>query len=182
MTNLFASLLLSAAVALSATTAFAQATKPAAGKSVSGTDKKFVKDVADLQVQILHLTDLTSREESPGGPAVKALTKPLAADLNTGYGELGTLAQAKGAPMPETKKDAMEKKTIEGLQKAKPTEFDKLFLKSLEKDVKKLNTMVEGGAKSLTDAELKGWAEKWAPKLKTHYEAIGQAENEGKKK
>ncbi len=182
MRKLIPSLLLSVAVVLSAATALAQSSKPAGGKSLQSGDKKFVKDAAEAQVEILHLTELTGREESPGSPGLKALTKPLATDLTAAYGEIGTIGQAKGAEMPETKKGSGEKRAIEQLKKAKPEEFDKGFLKMLTKETKKYSSLVENGAKSLSDTELKGWAEKWAPKFKAHHEALDKLEEEESKK
>jgi putative membrane protein len=158
------------------------ATKSAPAKQLSSGDKKFVKDAAESQLEILDRTNLTSRDESPGSPGLKVLTKALATDLTTAWGELGGIAQARGGTMPDTAKSGATKRDLEALQKADAAKFDKLFLKALVKDTKKLSSVVESGAKSVQDPELKGWAAKWAPGFKTHHEAIDKAESEESKK
>jgi putative membrane protein len=165
------------ALALGATTAFAE-TKP----SLQTNDKKFVKDAAEASIAVLHMTEVVAREGSMGGEPVKTVCKAFSADLNVAWGELGTIAQAKGAELPKTDTAAGEKRQIEQMKKLSTDKFDKAFLKSLVKDTKKVAKVVEDGAKNVQDPELKAWAAKWAPSFKTHHEAVDQLENSESKK
>ena len=109
MRNLFPSLFLCAAVTLGASFSSVAAEK-ATGKPITSNDKKFIKDAGEAMVGVLHHTELVVRDTSPGGDEIKAAAKPLATDVNTAWGELGTLAQGrvdsgKQVEMPKHKHD-----------------------------------------------------------------------------
>jgi predicted outer membrane protein len=152
-------------------------------RPMASGDKKFVKDAGDAMIGVLHLTELVIRDTSPGGDEIKTASKPLSTDLNTAWGELGTIAQGKGTEMPKTDATGTEKHALEQLKKSPTDKFDKAYLKDLTKETKKLARVTNEGAKQLQDAELKAWAEKWAPGFKAHDEKVAALEkSEGKKK
>lgn len=180
MRNSLFSLLLGATVALS-TSAFAE-TK-AGAKSLSSSDKQFVKSVGEAALGVLHLTEVVApREGSPGSETTKAAGKTFATDVNTAWGELGAIA-TDPKDLPKTDPSATEKRAIADMKKLSPDKFEKAFLKSLEKESKRLAKHTEDGAKQVQSPELKAWAEKWAPSFKTHHEEIDKLEAaEAKKK
>ncbi len=178
---------LAIASVLTAASASAQTATPApkasgsAKSSLSSSDKKFVKDAGEAQLAILHFTELTRRPENPGGEELKKLNGKMGTDLNLAWGELGSAA--KGTELPKTEPSASEKSTLEKLKKTDADKFDKLFLKSLTKETKKATQIFEMAAKSVQDADLKAFAAKWQPTVKTFHDDAERLEAEaGKKK
>lgn len=160
----------------------------AAGSSASATaksrlssaEKKFVKDAGEAQLAILHLTDLTRRPEGPGSEPLKEMNKKLGAELNVAWGELSTAA--KGTELPKTDFSTGEKAMLDKLRKMEGDKFDKAFLKVFAKESKKAAQVFEMGEKSVKDAELKSFAQKWGPTLKNAQDAAETMDAEADKK
>jgi predicted outer membrane protein len=185
---------IAALVTLATSPAFGQATgTAAAGSSASGTakapttlsssEKKFVKDAGEALLPILHLTEISRRPEQPGSEDLKKFIGKLGTELNSAWGELGTIAQAKGAELPKTDVTGSEKTTLDKLRKTDADKFDKAFLKVFTKETKKAAQTYETAEKNLRDVELKSFAQKWAPALaKANEEADKMEAEAGKKK
>src|SRR4051812_7409259 len=70
------------------------AAKKAATSHSSG-DKQLVKQAADAQMGVLHMTELFAGQTPPGSDPVQATGKKIGADLNKSWGELAQIAQAR---------------------------------------------------------------------------------------
>lgn len=94
--------------------------------------------------------------------------------------ELTTLATAKGLTLPD-KLDKEHQGKIDKLTKLDGEAFDKAYVTEMVAAHKKAVSLFETASKSLKDDELKGFAEKTLPILKTHLEhAQGAAGEHGK--
>ncbi len=158
-------LALAAAVLVSAGSLFAAETK----SSLNATDEKFVKAAAMDGKNEVRLGQLGAGKADD--KAVKEIAEMMVKDHSAANAELETLAKSKGVEL-SVANDPKADKIIAGLEKESGKDFDKAFLKQLEKDHKKDVSAFESAAKDAKDGELKAWVEKTLPTLKSHLQHV----------
>lgn len=177
---LAAALLATATLATAQTEAPAPAPAPAAPaapaakpKPLAEPEKKFVKDAAEAHLIEQKLTSVAKTAAKSEG--AKSVGAKISGDLTKSWEEFATVTMAKGAQL-MTEIKASDKASAERMGKLEGEKFDKEFLKDIGKEAKKTAKIFETASKSLKDPELKAFAEKWLPTLKTHADEIEKAE------
>ena len=155
--------------------AVAPATPAPKAKPLAEPEKKFVKDAAEGHLIEQKLTGLAKKSASSEG--AKKVGAKIAADHAKSWEEFATVSMAKGAQLSMELK-ASDKSGAERMGKLEGEKFDKEFLKDIGKEAKKLARVFETGSKSMKDPELKAFAEKWVPTLKSHADDVEKAEKE----
>ena len=131
---------------------------------------------------LIHLGEVMRGPTPPGSAALQKLASATTKAMNEAWGEVGTIALAKGGEMPPTVQTPAEKKELGEIRKQTGDKFDKAYLKAYQKEAKRANTAFTAGSKFAQDAELKAVFAKFQPILaKLEADAIA-AEAEGKKK
>ena len=155
--------------------AVAPATPAPKAKPLAEPEKKFVKDAAEAHLVEQKLT--TVAKTAAKSESAKKVSAKVAGDLGKSWEEFATIAMAKGAQLTMELK-ASDKASADRMGKLEGEKFDKEFLKDLGKEAKRTAKMFETASKSLKDPELKAFAEKWVPTLKSHADDIEKAEKE----
>jgi len=162
----------------------APATASTLAPRLGEVEKKFIKDFVE---QHLVEQDLVGRargkeqaavrdtKPTPLSPAVSGLQKKMFNELTASWTELATVSQAKKVEIPTAAKpkDLTDSAAV---AKLPPDKFDKEFLKVLAKEAKKTDLILTTATKSVRDAELKAFVDKWAPTFKAHLAEIETAE------
>jgi hypothetical protein len=174
-------LAVSAQAPAAATPAPAAAT-PAKKTPLSSADKQLIKSAAEPQLGLIHLGEIMRGPTPPGSAAVQKLAATTVKSMNDAWGEVGTIALAKGGEMPPTVQSASEKKEIAELKKAAADKFDKAYLKAFEKEAKRANAAFTSGSKFAQDAELKAVFAKYQPIVAKIEADAAAAEADTKKK
>ena len=153
--------------------AVAPATPAAKPKPLAEPEKKFVKDAAEAHLIEQKLTSVAKAAAKSEG--AKSVGAKISGDLTKSWEEFATVAMAKGAQL-MTEIKASDKASAERMGKLEGERFDKEFLKDMGRETKKTAKIFETASKSLKDPELKAFAEKWLPTLKTHADEVEKAE------
>lgn len=109
---------------------------------------------------------------------VKAFGSMMVKDHSAANQELMSLASSRGITLP-TELPADMKKHLDGMRNMKGKQFDNHYVSMMLSDHKKDVGEFEKQSNSANDAELKSWAAKTLPVLKTHLDSI-QAINKAK--
>lgn len=109
---------------------------------------------------------------------VKAFGSMMVKDHSAANQELMSLASSRGITLP-TELPAGMKKHLDGMRNMKGKQFDNHYVSMMLSDHKKDVGEFEKQSNSANDAELKSWAAKTLPVLKTHLDSI-QAINKAK--
>ncbi|WP_395748885.1 DUF4142 domain-containing protein [Prosthecobacter sp.] len=136
---------------------------------LKASDEKFVKMAgADGMAEVKIATLGTQKAERTD---VKDLATMLVADHTKANAELTSLAESKKVQLSAviTPKAA---KAFEDLEKVSGKDFDKAFLKQLEKDHKACISNFEDAEKNAEDADVKSWATKTLPTLRAHLDKV----------
>ncbi len=147
-------------------------------------DRKFIKDFVEqhlLEQELVNkargkeMSAVRDSKPSPLAPAVSALYKKLHSELTASWTELATLSQGKKVEISTT---AKPKDLADAAAVAKMTgeKFDKEFVKTIGKETKKTDLLLSNAAKSVRDAEVKAFIDKWAPAFKAHVTEAESAE------
>jgi putative membrane protein len=165
---------------------FAQA--PAAGSTpvprLAEADKKFIKDFVEQHLAEQALVEKARGKEmsmvrdnkpSPLAPGVSTLYKKLHKELTTSWTELATLSQAKKVEITTTAKPA-DASAAAAVGKLSGEKFDAEFVKTIGKEAKKADTLLTTAGKTVRDAEVKAFIDKWAPTYKAHLTDIDTTE------
>ncbi|MDB6072791.1 MAG: outer membrane protein-like protein [Verrucomicrobiaceae bacterium] len=137
--------------------------------SLNSTDEKFVKEAAmhgKAEVRISQLGIGKADDK-----AVKEIAEQMVKDhtmLNT---ELETLAKSKGVDL-SVAGDPKADKAIANLEKESGKDFDKAFLKELQKGHKDTISAFESESKDGKDSEIKAWVDKSLPTIRGHLDHI----------
>ena len=140
---------------------------PAAKSQLSAGDEKFVKTAGADGLAEVKLGELA--RDKANGPGVKEFGEMMASDHGKANEELKELAMKKGVTLPD-KLEAKHQQTADKLGKLSGEAFDKAYAAEMVKAHKSAVSLFEGEAKSGKDADLKAFAEKTLPTLKTHLE------------
>ena len=109
---------------------------------------------------------------------VKAFGSMMVSDHSKANAELMALASAKGITLPAAL-PATEQKHVDDMGKLKGKDFDNHYMSMMLSDHKKDVAEFEKEASNATDPDLKAWAAKTLPTLKTHLDSA-QAINKAK--
>jgi putative membrane protein len=141
------------------------------GQGLSSQDRKFMQDAAKGGMKEVHMGHMGL--EKGTSPGVKEFSQHLINDHTKGNEELTALAKQKSVTLP-----ADDPKSADSSSVAKKTgaDFDKAFAKDMVEDHQKDIAEFEKEAKSGSDPDVKNWANKTLPTLRSHLmEAQGLA-------
>ncbi len=138
-------------------------------KNVSSADKEFMDKAAQGGMEEVQLGQMAASKAQNAD--VKAFGQKMVQDHSNANTELKSIATQKGATLP-TEVSAKQKEDMDKLSKLSGAAFDKEYVKMMvadhEKDVADFQKQSDSG----TDAELKSFATKTLPTLKSHLEMI----------
>jgi putative membrane protein len=136
-------------------------TAPAQG--LSAQDRQFMMDVAKGGMTEVHVAQMGI--EHGMNPAVKSFSQRLVNDHTKANQELIALAKTKSVQLP-----ADDPKMASSMPIAKKTgpDFDKEFAKMMVDDHQKTITLFEKEASTGSDPDVKSWASKTLPTLRSH--------------
>jgi len=132
---------------------------------LSASDYRFVENAARGGMEEVQLGRLA--QEKGVNQSVRSFGERMVADHTKANEELKKIAAQKGAMIP-TRLSHHEQSTIEELQKASGGEFDRTYANAMVKDHGTDVKEFERASKSLTDPDLKAFAQKTLPTLQDH--------------
>lgn len=132
------------------------------------TDVKFVKHEAAAGMAVVKLAELGVQKAHSAG--VKTFAETLVTDHTAANTELKALAVTKGVEL-STVIDPKEAETFQKLEKTSGADFDKHFLSEVVSGHKKCVSAFEEATTESKDAEVKAFAVKLLPALKSHLAA-----------
>ncbi len=150
----------------------------AAGVAVDEDDAKFAVNAANGGMAEVALGKLAQGKATD--PKVKEFANMMVTDHTKANDELMALAKTKNITLPDSV-SADEKKNMEDLSKKSGKDFDKAYVDMMVDDHKKDVKEFEDATQSLKDADVKAFATKTLPVLKTHLDHIN-AIHDGMKK
>lgn len=142
---------------------------------LAGEDTTFAKEAASAGLMEVELGNLA--QQNAANPRVKSFGQMMVRDHSTANNELKSLAMAKNMMLP----DSMMKKHrdhVESMRKMTGKSFDNHYMDMMVKDHTEDVQKFEKASTSATDTDLKAWAGKTLPVLRTHLDsarAIKQA-------
>ncbi len=154
-------------LALCAALIFASNGISAEKDTLNSADVKFVKHEAAAGMALVKLAGLGAQKA--GRADVKAFAEMLVTDHTKANEELTKLAATKGVELSAVI-DPKHAETFQKLEKTESADFDKEFLAEMTSGHKKCIGNFEDAAKDSKDSDLKMWADKMLPTLKTHLE------------
>ncbi len=138
---------------------------PSAEKKADSPAIKFMKKAAIggmLEVQMGKIAT-----EKATDPQVKAFGERMVKDHSAANEKLRSIAQAKGVKLPAALNEK-HKKQVEKFKKMKGSDFDREYMAAMVKDHEKDVKEFDKNAQSLTDPEVKQFAQDTLPTLKEH--------------
>lgn len=142
-------------------------------------DWKFLKEAAEDGMAEVRLGEMAKQQASQ--PQVKDLGTQMIADHTKANEELKSIAAKKGLTFPSDV-DSKHKTKVERLSKLQGAEFDRAYVADLIKDHKTDIAEFEAIAKSAEDPDVKAFAEKTLPTLRSHLERVEAVQAEITKK
>jgi putative membrane protein len=140
-----------------------------AAPDLSSHDEMFIKKAALGGMTEVRLGEIAT--EKARQPAVKEFGAMMVKDHSKANTELKALAKSKNVELPADL-DSKHQSTVDRFSKLSADEFDKAYVKEMVEDHKKDVAEFEEAAKSAKDAEVKAFAEKTLPTLRTHLEHV----------
>lgn len=136
---------------------------------VTGGDLAFVKEAAAGSMAEVELGKLAVKQAASAD--VKQFGEKMIEDHSKALEEIKQLASQKKVPPPP---DVMpkQKETMEKLAKLNGADFDREYVRAMVEAHEKDVTAFEAVSKTATDADVKAFAAKTLPTLKTHLEII----------
>jgi len=135
--------------------------------TLNAADVKFVKHEAAAGMAVVKIAGLGAQKAVHSD--VKAFAEMLVIDHIKANEELTKLAASKGVELSAVI-DPKHAEKFQKLEKTESADFDKEFLAEISSGHKKCIGNFEDAAKDSKDSDLKMWAEKMIPTLKTHLE------------
>lgn len=154
-------------LALCAALIFASNGMSADKDTLNSADVKFVKHESAAGMAVVKLAGLGAQKA--GRADVKAFAEMLVTDHTKANEELTKLAATKGVELSAVI-EPKHAETFQKLEKTESADFDKVFLAEMTSGHKKCISNFEDAAKDSKDSDLKMWADKMLPTLKTHLE------------
>jgi len=150
----------------------------AAGLAVDEGDAKFAVNAANGGMAEVALGKLAQGKATD--PKVKEFADMMVMDHSKANDELMALAKSKNITLPDSV-SMDEKKAMEDLSKKSGKDFDKAYVDLMVDDHKKDVKEFEDATQSLKDADVKAFATKTLPVLKTHLDHINKIHDSMKK-
>ena len=144
---------------------------------LSSKDYKFASDATIGGMQEVQLGELA--RQKAGNQSVREFGERMVTDHQKANDELKQIVQKKGALLP-TSVSHHETSTLEHLQKLSGAEFDKAYVSDMVRDHKKDVKEFEKASQSLSDPDLKAFAEKTLPTLQEHLRMVQGLEEQVK--
>ncbi len=138
---------------------------------LSAADKKFVMEAARGGMAEVELGQLAAQKASSS--EVKSFGQMMVDDHTKANDELKSLASGKGITVP-TDLDAKSKAQKARLEKLSGEEFDRAYMRDMERDHRKDVAEFKRESASGKDQELKDWAGKTLPTLEKHLQHAEQ--------
>ncbi len=135
---------------------------------LQGQDSTFVLEAANAGMLEVELGNMA--QQNAENPRVKAFGEMMVRDHSAANNELKSLASAKNLMLP----DSLSKKQrdhVESMRKMTGKSFDSHYIDMMAKDHDKVVQKFEKASTSATDADLKAWATKTLPVLRTHLDS-----------
>ncbi|WP_037494113.1 DUF4142 domain-containing protein [Sphingobacterium deserti] len=143
----------------------------------SAMDTTFVNTAAIAGMAEVQMSELAQQHASHA--KVKEFANMMVTDHSRANAELKQIAGSKNLMLPEKLDKAhMDKLTM--LKSKKGAEFDKAYVMAMVEGHEKTVALMEQGSMSLKDADLKKFATKTTPVVKSHLEAIKKIKSEMK--
>jgi putative membrane protein len=136
-----------------------------AAKSLSASDRKFVKEAAAggmLEVQLGQLA-----QQKASSPEVRRMAQHIVEDHTRANEELMSIAKAKGVEVP-VQLDGKHARQVKRLEKLSGEQFDRAYAKLMVSDHEKDVGLFKRQAENGSDPELKAFAAETLPKLQQH--------------
>jgi len=153
------------AVALPCGLAFAQPASTPASAAAAGADRAFANQAAMGGAAEVEAGRLA--QEKGANAAVKQFGARMVEDHGKAGAELKQIADAKSITLPNAP-DATHQSAMQRLQKLSGAGFDHAFMQMMVRDHEKVVAAFDKEAKSGKDPELKAFAAKTLPTLRTH--------------
>lgn len=141
----------------------------------AASDEAFLKKAAQSGMIEVRLGELAKTKAMQ--PGVKDFGAMMAADHGKANAELKSLAESKKVELP-TQLDSKHQATVERLEKLPGAEFDKAYVDEMVKDHKMDVKEFEEASKDAKDADVKAFAEKTLPTLRSHLEKVEALQKE----
>lgn len=139
------------------------------GGNVSSADTEFMNKAAQGGMAEVELGKMASTKAQ--NQEVKQFGQQMTADHTRANNELKTLAAGKNVTLP-TDVGAIHQATMDKLSKLSGAAFDKEYVKAMVEDHEKDVAEFQKQADSGTNADVKAFAAKTLPTLKSHFEMI----------
>lgn len=139
------------------------------GIAVVNDDAEFATAAANGGMAEVELSKVAATKAT--NAKVKEFAAMMTKDHMTANEELMALAKTKNITLPTTV-GADEQKTMEDLQKKSGADFDKAYVDQMVSDHKKTVDLFEKASTDAKDADIKSFAVKTLPTLKSHLAAI----------
>ena len=146
-----------------------KATAAAGEKALPKKDMAFITEAAQGGLFEVELAKVA--EQKATNPMSKDMAKMMIKDHTQANTELKTLASSKKVQLP-TELDSKHKGMLDDVSKKEGAEFDKAYFAALEKAHKKDVAGFEKAAEGAEDPDVKAFAAKTLPVLRTHLEHV----------
>ena len=146
---------------------------------LSAKESKFLKDAAEGGMAEIQLGQIAQQNGSR--PEIKDLGNQMVTDHSKANEELKSLAAKKGFTLP-TDISPKHKGALDRLSKLGGENFDRAYLADMLKDHRTDIAEFESVARSAEDPELKAFAEKTLPTLRSHLQHIETIQSQALKK
>lgn len=150
-------------------------TKPA---NLASQDTEFLTKAAEGGMLEVKLG--TEAQQKATSPRVKAFGDRMVVDHGRANDELKALASEKGVTLPTTLDGDHEKK-VEEFSKLSGAKFDEKFAKDMVEDHKEDVDEFEKASKDLKDPDIRAWAAKTLPTLRTHLDMAKGLEDKSRR-
>ena len=144
-----------------------QAASAAAQAKLSAKDQKFLSQIAAGGVQAVQDCKVASKQ---GGDTLKGVASRIVSERSKSNDELLALAKKKGLGLGT---DQIKARNMGG------SNYDKQFVHTLGRDLDEDVKLLSAAAQSSDDKEVKTWAGKTLPMVKSHASALKQAGGKG---
>jgi putative membrane protein len=135
------------------------------GTAAKSSDKMFVREAAQGGLAEVELGKLATEKAS--SEQVKKFGQRMVDDHSKANDELKQVASAEGIKLPDTL-NAKDKMLKERLEKLNGEQFDRVYMENMVKDHKKDVAEFAKEGRDGTDPQVKEFAEKTLPTLKSH--------------
>jgi putative membrane protein len=139
------------------------------GIAVDKDDAKFAVDAANGGMTEIALSKLAA--DKSANSKIKDFANMMVMDHSKAGDELKAVAKTKNITLPDSL-NADSKKAVDDMSKKSGSDFDKAYVSKMVADHKATVSMFEDGSKNLKDADLKGFADKTLPTIKSHLTEI----------